>query len=118
MSDGVAKGGETLSFEFGKEYSVSQIRLVFDTNFNYSIKQTQNSKRQKQQRKGVPSELVKDYSVELWKNNSVVFRKNICENHQRLNVIDFPYISCDKLTITITETNGAKDAHVYEVRIY
>ena len=118
VSDGVAKGGETLSFEFGKEYSVSQIRLVFDTNFNYSIKQTQNSKRQKQQRKGVPSELVKDYSVELWKNNSVVFRKNICENHQRLNVIDFPYISCDKLTITITETNGAKDAHVYEVRIY
>jgi len=118
ISDGISKDGETLTLDFGKSYEVSQIALVFDTNFNFSIKQTQNSKRQNQQRIGIPPELVKDYIIKLWKNDSVVFQEDIIGNYQRLNVIDFAPVSCDKVTVTVTETNGAKDVHIYEVRIY
>ena len=117
-SDGIFKDGETISIDFIKSSDISQIVLIFDTNFNYSIKQTQNSKRQKQQRIGVPTELVKNYTIKLWKANAVVFEKNICNNHQRLNVIDFPSVNCNKVTITVTETNGCEDVHIYEVRIY
>ena len=117
-SDGILKDGETISIDFIKSSDISQIVLIFDTNFNYSIKQTQNSKRQKQQRIGVPAELVKNYTIKLWKANAVVFEKNICNNHQRLNVIDFPSVNCNKVTITVTETNGCEDVHIYEVRIY
>jgi hypothetical protein len=118
VSNGISEEGETLSFDLNGADEISQVILIFDTNFNYSIKQTQNSKRQNQQRIGVPPELVKNYIIKLWKDNTVVFEKSVCDNHQRLNVIDFPSVNCDKVTITVTETNGCGDAHIYEVRIY
>lgn len=118
VSDGIGNGGETLSIFLDKATDISQILIVFDTNFNYSIKQTQNSKRQKQQRIGIPPELVKNYTVTLWNKKKVAFKKQIQNNYQRLNIIDFPMVNCDKVTITVTETNGCKDAHIYEVRIY
>lgn len=117
-SDGVCENGVTLTFNLEESSDISQIIVIFDTNFNYSIKQTQNSKRQKQQRIGVPPELVKDYTIKLWKENSVVFEKNVCDNFQRMNVVDFPHINCDKVTLTVLKTNGCEDAHIYEVRIY
>jgi hypothetical protein len=117
-SNGISDGGETLYFEFENVTTVKQIITVFDTDFNYSIKQTQNSKRQAQQRVGIPPELVKDYTVKLWKNGEVIAEKNICDNHQRRNVIEFPQTDCDKVTLTVFSTNGCCDAHVFEVRIY
>ena len=118
VSDGISEQGETLTFDFGEIKEVSQISLVFDTNFNYSIKQTQNQKRQNQQRKGIPPELVKNYTVKLWKNNEVVLKKDIADNYQRLNTVDFPAVKCDRVTVTVNETNGAGNVHIYEVRIY
>ncbi len=117
-SDGICENGVTLTFNLEESSDISQMIVIFDTNFNYSIKQTQNSKRQKQQRIGVPPELVKDYTIKLWKENSVVFEKNVCDNFQRMNVVDFPHINCDKVTLTVLNTNGCEDAHIYEVRIY
>ncbi len=117
-SDGISKDGVTITFKLDEPADISQIIIMFDTNFNYSIKQTQNSKRQNQQRIGVPPELVKDYTLKFWKDNSIVFEKNVYDNYQRLNVVDFPFINCDKVTITVLKTNGCQDAHIYEVRIY
>ncbi len=117
-SDGISEKGESLSFAFENAVEVSQIRLTFDTNFNYSIKQTQSQKRQNQQRIGIPPELVKKYRLTLQKGDAVVCQKVISDNHQRHNVIDFPTVFCDKLIITVYETNGCQDAHIFEVRIY
>ena len=117
-SNGICKNGETLTFYFEKTVDISQVLVVFDTNFNYSIKQTQNSKRQAQQRIGVPPELVKNYTIKLWKNDRVVCEKNILDNYQRLNVIDFPAVRCDKVTLTVSETNGCENVHIFEVRLY
>lgn len=117
-SNGISGDGETLSFDLNNTTDVSQVMLIFDTNFNYSIKQTQNSKRQKQQRIGVPPELVKNYTIKLFKKDSVIFEKNICNNYQRLNVIECPVVNCDRVEVTVTETNGCEDVHIFEVRIY
>jgi len=117
-SDGICKNGETLCFEFENNITVKQIIAVFDTDFNYSIKQTQNSKRQAQQRIGVPPELVRDYTIKLWKNGEIICEKKICDNHQRRNVIDLPKTDCDKVTLTVFSTNGCCDVHIFEVRIY
>ena len=40
------------------------------------------------------------------------------ENDQRQNVVTFEPTECDKVTITIHTTNGEKDVHIYEVRVY
>lgn len=118
ISDGIASDGETVSLKFKNTTRISQVRLTFDSNFNYSIKQTMSVKRQKQQRLGVPPELVKNYTVTLWLNGEKVNKKQIFDNVQRLNVIDFTPTYCDHVTVTVQETNGAEDVHIYEIRLY
>ena len=118
VSDGIRENGETVTLTLQKASCVSEVRLTFDSNFNYSVKQTMSSKRQKQQRKGVPPELVKDYTVKLWKNGSTVSEKTVKDNVQRLNTVSFDKTDCDKVTVTVQTTNGAKNARIFEIRIY
>lgn len=118
ISDGIGEKGEVLSLKLAEESAVSQVRLTFDSNFNYAIKVTMSDKRQRQQRVGVPMELVKDYTVTLWRGGEKVSEKRITDNVQRLNVVDFEPVICDTVTITVYATNGAEDAHIFEVRVY
>ena len=109
---------EWISFELKEKSKVSQICLTFDSNFNYAIKITLSAKRQKQQRIGIPAELVKNYTVTLWDGDLKVAEKTILDNIQRANVLDFAPTLCDRITVTIHDTNGAEDVRIYEVRIY
>ena len=52
-SDGISPEGETLTLKLASVKKVSQVRLTFDSNFNYPIKITLSKKRQLQQI-GVP----------------------------------------------------------------
>lgn len=123
ISDGIHKQeaqdqDEWLSLALKEKSKVSQVRLTFDSNFNYAIKITLSAKRQKQQRIGVPVELVKNYTVTLWNGNVKAAEKTITDNVQRANVVDFEPTLCDRVTVTVHDTNGGEDAHIYEVRVY
>ena len=118
ISDGISEAGETLTLDLAESSTVSQVRLTFDTNFNYSIKVTLSDKRKRQQRVGVPMELVKDYTVSLYEKGKVVAEKTVTDNHQRLNIINFEPTSADKVVITVHATNGSKDVHIFEARVY
>lgn len=118
VSDGMAEGGETLTLKLAEAAEVSQVRLTFDSNFNYAIKISMSAKRQGQQRIGTPVELVKDYTVELYLNGEKVSEKAVIDNVQRANVVDLDKTLCDEVKVKIHSTNGAADARVYEVRIY
>ena len=118
VSDGLGKDGENITLELDKAKEVSQVRLTFDSNFNYSIKLTMSVKRQKQQRTGTPPELVKDYTVSLFLNGKKVGEKQIKDNVQRLNVLDFESVLCDKVVVTVNSTNGDENARIFEIRIY
>ena len=118
ISDGMSTEGETLSLKLEREAEVSQVRLTFDSNFNYAIKLSLSAKRQKQQRIGTPIELVKDYTVTLWKGEEKAAEKTVRDNVQRANVVEFDPTVCDRVTVTVHSTNGAQDAHIYEVRVY
>ena len=118
VSDGISGSGEVLTLQLQEKTQVSQVRLTFDSNFNYAIKLTLSGKRQKQQRIGTPPELVKNYTVSLWDGEKKVGEKEILNNVQRANVVEFEPVICDKVTITVHSTNGAEDARVYEVRVY
>ncbi len=118
ISNGISEKGECLTLELEKTSTVSQVRLTFDSNFQYPIKITLSRKRQNQQRIGVPPELVKDYTVTLWSEGKKVAEKTVKDNVQRANVVEFEPVSCDKVTVTVHATNGAEDVHIYEVRVY
>lgn len=117
-SDGLCKDGESIILKLAKAEKVSQVRLTFDSNFNYSIKLTMSVKRQKQQRIGIPPELIKDYTVSLWCDGKKVGEKTVKDNVQRHNVVHFEETLCDKVTVTVNSTNGHENARIFEIRIY
>lgn len=118
VSDGLGDNGESVTLELPKAEKVSEVRLTFDSNFNYSVKLTMSVKRQKQQRIGIPPELVKDYTVSLWLDGKKVVEKSVKDNVKRLNVVDFEETLCDKVVVTVNSTNGHENARIFEIRIY
>ncbi len=117
ISRGIGEEGEWISLKLKERAAVSQVRLTFDSNFHYAIKLTLSGKRQKQQRVGVPPELVKDYTVTLWDGEAIAAQKKITGNYQRANRIEFEPVFCDRVEVRVHETNGAEDVHIYEIRI-
>ncbi len=118
VSDGMGEGGETVTLKLSKPKIVSEVRLTFDTNFNYSVKQTMSLKRQKQQRIGPPPELVKDYTVTLLRDGEKAYETTVKDNFQRLNVLQFAPVQCDTVAVTVHETNGCENARIFEIRLY
>ena len=74
--------------------------------------------RQKQQRPGVPAELVKDYDVILRKDGEIVHTIEVRGNHQRHNIHRFEKSVCDTVELRVISTNGADEITIFEVRAY
>ncbi len=117
-SNGMGEDGEALLFTLLKPSSLQQVRLTFDPNLSRSVKITLSSKRMDQQQVGVPRELVKDYTVTLLRGGTAVREISIRDNHQRLNVLNFPKTDCDQVKVCVTATNGDPNARIFEVRAY
>ena len=98
--------------------TLSQLRLTFWSDFRYPIRVTMAPNRQRQQRIGVPTELVKDYTVRLLLDHTIVKEITVKDNYQRLNVLNFDCVMCDSAEITVHSTNGYRDAVIFEVRAY
>lgn len=118
-SDGLSENGEILTLELEKPAPVGQVRLSFDSNLNRPMKITLSAKRIAEQQVGVPAELVKNFSIQLLRGGEEVASWTVTDNHQRHVVADFEeHHMCDTVKIHITETNGCKNAKIFEVRVY
>ena len=94
------------------------VQIVFDSNFDLEKKITLSSRRQKQQVDGVPTELVKDFTVELWKDGAIVAKQDVRDNFQRLCRVGFDGVDCDAVRLVVKSTNGVPEARVFEIRVY
>ena len=118
VSNGISEDGEILTMILPEVRMLSQLRLTFWSDFRYPIRVTMAPNRQRQQRIGVPTELVKDYTVRLLLDHTIVKEITIKDNYQRLNVLNFDCVMCDSAEITVHSTNGYRDAVIFEVRAY
>ena len=118
VSAGVAPGGEVLTMRFDGERTVSAVELTFCSDFRYPIRVTMAPNRQKQQRPGVPAELVKDYEVCFYQGDRLVHTERVSGNYHRRNALTFPPVTCDRVEFRFLSTNGAPDVTVFEVRAY
>lgn len=116
-SSGISQKGEWLNFNLKQKKQISQIQLTFDSGFAYPIKITMSDNRRKQQRIGVPPELVKDFTVELILDGKTVMTKSVMSNIQRMCRIEFQSVECDTIKICFHKTNGSTEFRVFEVRI-
>ena len=118
VSDGISPQGEVLTLTLEKTEALSRVDLTFWSDFNYPIRVTMAPNRQKQQRIGVPPELIKDYTVQLLHDGCVVGEIPVRGNYQRHNVLNFPSVLCDEIRVNVISTNGYGDAVIFEVRAY
>ena len=117
-SKGLGADGAWLRLDLPEAKPVSQVQLVFDSNFDIEKKMTMSSRRQKQQKPGIPEELARDIDVELLRDGRAAARRTLRGNYLRLRRVDFEPAVCDAVRITVRSTNGTPDARLFEVRIY
>ena len=103
---------------FTKPEQVSEIRLTFESNFAFPIRQTMAPNRQAQQREGIPMELVKDFDLHFMLNGREVGMKQVRNNHQRLCVVSTDPVKCDSVTVHVLATNGFDQVVIHEIRAY
>lgn len=109
----------SLVLELPQAAQVRQVRLTFDPNLTREIMPSMTRNVRDRQVKGLPHELVKDYSVEALLDGQVVWKKDVERNGQRLNVLDLETPTlCDTLKITVRSTYGLDAARIFEVRAY
>ena len=118
VSDGISESGETLTMSFEAPTEISELRYTFDSDFRYPIRVTMAPNRQKQQRDGVPEELVCDYDVIMKKNGETVRTIEVRGNYQRHNVHRFELTECDEVTLHVHSTHGEGEITVFEIRAY
>ena len=118
VSDGLSANGEILTMKWDDPQEISELRYTFYSDFSYPIRVTMSPNRQKQQREGVPAELVRDYDIVLKLHDAVVHTIPVVGNHQRHNIHKFEKVCCDTVELHVYNTNGAADATVFEVRAY
>ena len=117
-SNGMSEAGEWLELLFPYDAPVDMVQLTFDSDFDTEKKITLSTRRQRQQKDGVPAELVRDFDVELLCEGNVVARQSVRGNYQRLCRVPFDGVLADTVRITVLATNGAPDARIFEVRVY
>ena len=118
VSDGISIGEETLTMNFNEPVEISELRYTFHSDFSYPIRVTMSPNRQKQQRIGIPEELVKDYDIVMHKDGKVVNKIEVRGNYQRHNIHKFEPTCCDSVEIIVKSTNGADCVTIFEVRAY
>ena len=91
---------------------LSQINVTFDSNFNYSVRVTMSPARQKQQRRGVPPELTRDFDIVLYKDEKIVKTVQVRNNHQRFCPCRFEKTLCDSFKIKIRATMAEEHKEV------
>ncbi|MBT9775075.1 FAD-dependent oxidoreductase [Clostridium sp. MCC353] len=112
------KAPQTLTLKLAERSPVHQVRLTFDTDLSHEIQPSMIKNVLGRQGKGLPETLVKDYSVSLLLDGTVVGRKEVENNGQRLNRLDFGGIEGDEVRITVKSSHGCGYAAIFEVRIY
>lgn len=117
-SRGLSPRGEVLTLKLKEAVSVNEIRLVFDPNLSGELAISLSSKKQAQQTRTLPEELVRSYTVFLKKNGEVQKSIEVPENHFRLAVHKTEEVCADEAEIRISSTYGADFAAVYEVSLY
>lgn len=117
-SEGICAEGETLTLKFGKSVEVNEIRLIFDPDLSAEMSISLSSKKQAQQLKTLPPQLVRSYRIAIKNNGKEEQVLGIEENRVRLAVHKINRISANEIEIRITSSYGADFAAVYEVSVY
>lgn len=118
-SDGLSGAGEEIVLKLPSPKLLKQLRITFDPDLSRGIQPCAYNFTEDSQPKGMPPVLVKSYAIKVHNGNSLVYSKEVAENHQRLNIHEFPEgIRADRVSVTVLGTYGHRNARIFEIRLY
>lgn len=119
MSEGLGRDGESLYLSFEKTEKISEVRITFDPDLSEERCISVSKAFIDKEPIGVAKELVKDFDLVFYRNDTKVNHIKIRDNYQRLMSIETgETIECDEIQIHVKATNGTPDARIFEVRVY
>ena len=119
VSEGIGPDGERVTLTLPKEKELHELRLTFDPDLSAEICISVSKAFIDKEKVGVPASLVRDYDMILSRGGKVIYQISMEGNYQRHQVITLPEMTvADSVTVQVKATNGAKDARIFEIRLY
>ena len=99
---------------------IGQVQLTFDSGFHRELTLSEQRNVRERVHEGPQPETVRDYKVSCWDEEKQAWQPvaEVTGNYLRLRRHDFTPVKTTGLRITVTATNGAEEARIYEVRCY
>ncbi len=107
----------TLSWE--QPVKINHIQLTFDTGFHRELTLTSHDGHNSHIIRAPQPETIKHYRIIATQEDGT--ERVVAEvenNHQRINRHDFEPVDASSIKVEVVETQGAKEARIYEVRCY
>jgi hypothetical protein len=96
-----------IEIDLESDLMLNSIHLTFDTELSKARPE-----------KPVSGVCAKDYMLSAHSNGQWITVAEVKDNYLRHRIHDFDKIKADKIRLTITATNGAPSARIYEIRAY
>ncbi|MEY8355801.1 FAD-dependent oxidoreductase [Lachnospiraceae bacterium 54-53] len=112
------KDRPSLLLTLPRQVPIREIRLALDSNLSREITPSINSQVLSRQEKHPPSELLKEYEVDILCQGNVVKHIAAGSGGQRLQKLSFDEVEGDAVRISPISTYGSEEAGIFEVRIY
>ena len=110
--------GQWLRLDWKRPVQIRQIRLTLDPDLSEERCISVSKAFPEKEPVGVAPTLLKDYPVTASLSGEPVWTTQVAGNYQRLNILEVPNVTADRVQIRVDATNGAADARVFEVRVY
>lgn len=117
-SAGEEAAGQWLELSWEAPRTLRQLRLTLDPDLSEERCISVSKAFLDKEPIGVAPTLLKDYTVTASLGGREVWSTRVTGNYQRLNVLEIPGVEADSLRVLVEATNGAADAHIFEVRVY
>ena len=105
-----------LEMQFGKPREVKKVILRFDSNCSAHYAISMSKWWQDRIPRGVPKEIVKDYSLTFYQNSCCIKKVAVHDNYLRLNCVELEQkIICDAVRLTIY---SACETKVFQMETY
>lgn len=119
ISEEMTDEAEWVALELKHPVKPKEVHLKFDSNVSKELMVSLSHTALQKQIPGLPPELVKDYSLEFYKDNILIHTEEVRENYLRFKVHKIEKeLICNKVKIIIKSTHGNKQARIFEIRLY
>lgn len=111
--------GEWIEVVFEKASKIGEVDIKFDSDLNNEIMISISETTRNLQVPGIPKKLVKDYQVDIFDGDNVIYGFEETDNVQRFRKHIIPEnVVGNRIRITCLSTHGKEYATIYELRVY